>query len=65
MEIDEPRGWIELNTPKCDSNGVCFFINNANNWPSLVSLDTNTRDYKVLSQNKHVFSYYGARDGKL
>jgi len=64
-EINEPDGWIELDTPKCDADGICYFINNANNWPSLTKIDTNNNNLTVLTSNKHVFSYLGSRDGKM
>ncbi|KAG5675085.1 hypothetical protein PVAND_005017 [Polypedilum vanderplanki] len=65
MEINEPNGWIELNTPKCETTGICYFINNADNWPSLTRVDTNQKTSNVLTKDKHVLSYYGSRNGKL
>ncbi|XP_070499034.1 venom dipeptidyl peptidase 4 [Chironomus tepperi] len=64
-EINEPDGWIELDTPKCEADGICYFINNANNWPSLTKIDTNTNTLTPLTSNKHVFSYLGSRNGKI
>lgn len=65
MEINEPNGWIELNTPKCDANAVCYFVNNNNNWPTLTSVDTrNKEDVKHLSiAGQTVLSFYGIRNG--
>lgn len=67
MEIDEPNGWIDVNTPKCDANGVCYFVNNFNNWPALTSIDTrNKQDVKHLSSSgMNVLSLYGIKDGVL
>lgn len=65
MEINEPDGWIELDTPKCNSEGICYFINNNQNWPSLTRVNTNSKTIDVITHNKHVLSYYGSRDGKL
>lgn len=67
MTIDELNGWIELNTPKCEADGVCYFINNHDNWPSLTRVATNVvpPTIDVITRSKHVLSYYGSRDGKL
>lgn len=65
MHINETNGWIELNTPKCSTDGICYFINNNQNWPSLTRVNTNTKAVDVITQNKHVLSYYGSRNGKL
>lgn len=65
MHINETKGWIELNTPKCSTDGICYFINNNQNWPSLTRVNTNTKVVDVITQNKHVLSYYGSRNGKL
>jgi hypothetical protein len=66
MKIDEPDGWIELNTPSCE-NGVCYFINNDKNWPSLTKVDTNISPatINVITKDKHVLNFYGVRDDKL
>lgn len=65
MEINEPNGWIELNTPRCDANEICFFINNHNKWPMLTRVDTSTRAVSYLSKaDQTVLSFYGtAADG--
>lgn len=67
MEINEPKGWINVNTPKCDANSVCYFVNNFNNWPTLTSIDTKAKeDVKQLSMTgMTVLSLYGIKDGVL
>lgn len=67
MKIDESNGWIELNTPKCEDDGYCYFINNNENWPSLTRINTNTSpaEIDVITHDKHVLSYYGSRNSKL
>lgn len=67
MEISEPNGWIDVNTPKCDANSVCYFINNFNNYPTLTSVDTrNKQDVKHLSGDyMNVLSIYGVQDGTV
>lgn len=65
MEINEPDGWIDVNTPKCDANAVCYFIDNHNNWPALTSVDTrNPSDVKRLSsEGMSVLSLQGLQGG--
>lgn len=67
MEINEPNGWINVNTPKCDANSLCYFVNNYENWPTLTRVDTKKReDVKHLSSNgQTVLSLYGIQDGDL
>jgi hypothetical protein len=67
MEINEPNGWINVNTPKCDANSVCYFVDNFNNWPTLTSVDTkNKEDVKRLSATgKTVISLNGIQGGAL
>ena len=67
VEINEPNGWINVNTPKCDANSVCYFVNSFNNWPTLTSIDTkNKEDVKRLSTpGKTVLSLNGIKDGVL
>lgn len=65
MRIEEPEGWIELDTPKCSTDGICYFINNNENWPSLTRVDINSKTHEVITHDKHVLSYYGSRGGKL
>lgn len=60
MRIDEPDGWIELNTPKCYANAVCYFINNFNKWPALTRVDTDSRVVSHLSKaDQNVLTFYG------
>lgn len=61
MEISEPNGWIDVNTPYCDANAVCHFLNNYNNWPRLTSIDTKNKvDIKRLSgDGMNVLTIYG------
>lgn len=64
MRINEPNGWIELNTPKCDVNAVCYFINNNNNWPALTRVDTVSRVVSQLSKaDQNVLTFYGIGGG--
>lgn len=60
MEINEPNGWIDVNTPYCDANAVCYFLNNFENWPTLTSIDTKNKvDIKRLSNGMNVLAIYG------
>lgn len=66
MEINEPNGWIDVNTPKCDANDVCYFTNNFNNWPTLTSVDTRTKQVQhISSSGMNVVSLYGIQNGVL
>lgn len=66
MEINEPNGWIDVNTPKCDANAVCYFINNNSNWPRLTSVDTRSKQIEHLSDvGMNVLSIYGIQDGTV
>jgi hypothetical protein len=67
MEINEPKGWIDVNTPICDANSVCYFVNNFNNWPTLMSVDTrNKGDVRQLSSaGTTVLSLQGIFNGVL
>ncbi|CRK90577.1 CLUMA_CG004279, isoform A [Clunio marinus] len=58
FEINEPNGWINVNTPRCDDLGRCHFINNNNNWPSIVRVDTSTKAYEYVI-NRNVVTLYG------
>lgn len=65
MEFGElERGWVDINTPKCDANSICYFINNHDNWPMLTSVDIkNQGTTKRLSPpGVNVLSVYGIRD---
>jgi Dipeptidyl peptidase IV (DPP IV) N-terminal region len=64
IELNEPNGWIDINSPKC-SAGICIFISNRNNWPTLTTVNTNTNAVEYHTANKHVLTYYGTRNGKL
>lgn len=64
MEINEPSGWIDVNTPKCDANSVCYFINNHDKWPALISVDTKDKLVTPLTNvGMNVLSFYGIYDG--
>jgi hypothetical protein len=65
MTIDEPKGWINVNTPQCEESSVCYFINNHNNWPTLISVDTkNPQKVEYLSDaGMNVLSFYGIKNG--
>jgi dipeptidyl-peptidase 4 len=44
LQISEQLGWIDVNTPRCTSDGgKCFFRANSQGWTRIASLDTTTR----------------------
>lgn len=60
MNIEEPDGWIEINTPRCHSSGVCYLINNKDNWPRLTSVNTATGAVETHTPDGvSVISIYG------
>lgn len=65
MEFGErQRGWVDVNTPKCDANSICYFINNNGNWPMLTSVDINNGGTirRLSETGVNVLSVYGIRD---
>ena len=61
FEINEPNGWIDVNTPKCDANSNCYFVNNNANWPAVLKLNAISREY-LTATGLTVRSIYGVTD---
>lgn len=61
---ERERGWVDVNTPKCDANSICYFINNNDNWPMLTSIDTKNQGAirRLSAPGVNVLSVYGVRD---
>lgn len=65
MKIDEPNGWIDVNTPKCDDDSVCYFITNNANWPTLTKVDTRdaSKVEHLSTPGMNVLAFYGISGG--
>ena len=59
LEINEPNGWIDVNTPKCNTAGNCYFVNNFNGWPALTSISNKLTVNHHSEPGQSVMSFLG------
>ena len=62
LEINEPNGWINVNTPKCNTAGDCYFVNNFNGWPALTSISNKLTVNHHSEPGQSVMSFIGMND---
>ncbi|CAO1395349.1 unnamed protein product [Diamesa tonsa] len=62
LEINEPNGWIDVNTPKCNKAGDCYFVNNFNGWPALTSISNKLTVNHHSEPGQSVMTFIGMTD---